>query len=118
MQTVLDILNIKKCIFSAPFDILLGHVLCKQGLLVDLAKIVVIVNLPPPNSVCQLKSKLGHIGYYRKFIRGYAQIIVPMENLLKKDTKYQWNDECQQILDILKEKMVTALILVFPNWEK
>jgi hypothetical protein len=44
-------LNLKKCIFYAPFGILLGHVVCKQGLLVDPAKIVAIVNLRPPNSV-------------------------------------------------------------------
>jgi hypothetical protein len=62
-------LNIKKCIFNAPFGIFLGHVVCKQGLLVDPAKIVVIVNLPPPKSVCQLRATLGHTGYYRKFIR-------------------------------------------------
>jgi hypothetical protein len=41
-----------------------------------------------------------------------------MENLLKKDTKFQWNEDCQQGLDTLKEKMVIALILVFPDWEK
>jgi hypothetical protein len=41
-----------------------------------------------------------------------------MEKLLRKDTKYQWNNECQHGLDTLKEKMVTALILVFPDWEK
>jgi hypothetical protein len=41
-----------------------------------------------------------------------------MEKLLRKDTKYQWNDECQHSLDTLKEKMVTAPILVFPDWEK
>jgi hypothetical protein len=41
-------LNTKKCIFSAPFRILLGNVVCKQGLLVDVSKIVGIVNLPPP----------------------------------------------------------------------
>jgi hypothetical protein len=41
-----------------------------------------------------------------------------MDILMKKDIKYQWNDECQKSLDILKEKMVTALILVFPYWEK
>jgi hypothetical protein len=41
-----------------------------------------------------------------------------MEKLLKKDIKFQWNEECQQILDILKEKMVTSPILVFPNWSK
>jgi hypothetical protein len=87
--------NIKKFIFNAPFGIILVHVVCKQGMFVDPAKIVVIVNLPPPKSVRQLKYTLCHIGYYRKFIRGYAHITRLMEKLLKKDIKYQSNDECQ-----------------------
>jgi hypothetical protein len=58
------------------------------------------------------------MGYYRKFIKGYMHITTPMEKMLRKDTKYQWNDECQQGLANLKEKMVTAPILVFPDWEK
>jgi hypothetical protein len=41
-----------------------------------------------------------------------------MENLLNKDIKFQWNDECQQSLEILKEKMVTAPIFVFPDCSK
>jgi len=41
-----------------------------------------------------------------------------MEKLLKKDVKFQWNYECQQSLDILKEKMVIAPILVLPDWSK
>jgi hypothetical protein len=45
-------LNIKKCIFGTPFGIMLGHIVCRQGLIVDPAKIVVIVNLPPWKSVC------------------------------------------------------------------
>ena len=65
-------LNLKKCIFCVPFGILLGHIVCKQGLMVDPAKIAIIVNLPPPKSVKQLCTTLGHIGYYRKFIKGYA----------------------------------------------
>ena len=40
-------LNLKKCIFCAPFGILLGHIVCKQGLMVDPTKIAIIVNLPP-----------------------------------------------------------------------
>jgi hypothetical protein len=62
-----------------------------------------------------------YIGTYRvlqNFIRGYEQITATMEKFLKKDTKYQWNDECQYSLDVLREKMVTAPILVFPNYEK
>jgi hypothetical protein len=61
---------------------------------------------------------LGHTRYYRKFIKGYVQITTPMEKLLKKEVKYQWNDECQKSLDTLKQNMVTASILVFPNWSK
>ena len=41
-----------------------------------------------------------------------------MENLLKHDVKYEWNEECQKSLDILKERMVTVLILVFLDWKK
>jgi hypothetical protein len=48
-------LNLKKCIFCVPFGILLGHVVCKQGLLVDPAKIAVILDLQPPTSVRQLR---------------------------------------------------------------
>jgi hypothetical protein len=111
-------LNIKKCIFGTPFGILLGHIVCNQGLLVDPAKIAVIVKLPPPKSVRQLRATLGHIGYYRKFIKDYVHIIAPMEKLLKKDTRFQWNEYCRQGLDTLKEKMVTKPIPVFPDWEK
>jgi hypothetical protein len=65
-------LNINKCIFKTPFGILLGHIVCKQGFIVDPAKIAINVNLPPQKSVRQLRATLGHTGYYRKFIKGYA----------------------------------------------
>jgi hypothetical protein len=80
-------LNIKKCIIGTPFGILLGHIVCNQGFLVDSTKIKVIVNLPTPKIFCQLRETLGHIGYYMKFIKGYAQIKAPMEKLLRKHTK-------------------------------
>ena len=79
-------LNLNKCIFRTPFGILLGHIVWKQGLLVDPVKIAVIVNLPPPKTVQQLRETLGNTWYYMKFIKGYVQIIVMMEKLLMKDT--------------------------------
>jgi hypothetical protein len=82
--------------------------------LVDCAKIVVIVNLPPPKLVHQLRATLSNTGHYRNFIKIYAWITAPMEKLLKKYIKFQWNDELQQSLDILKEKIETTPILVFP----
>eukprot|EP00253_Pinus_taeda_P029037 PITA_29037 len=71
-----------------------GHVVCKQGLVVEPAKITVIVNLEASRNVKQLRVMLGHMGYYRKFIKAYAQITVPMEKVLKKDTTLCWDKEC------------------------
>ena len=42
----------------------------------------------------------------------------PMEKLLKKDAKFQWSEQSQEILDVLKNKMVTTPILIFPDWKK
>jgi len=86
--------------------------------MVDPAKIAVILNLEMPSSVKQLHVILGHNGYYRKFIKGYAQITTPMEKLLKKDVTFYWNEDCQKSLDVLKGKMVSVLILVFLDWKK
>jgi hypothetical protein len=56
-------LNLKKSIFFSPFGVLLGHIVCKKGLLVDPSKIAIIVDLPPATSVKQLCTALGHTGY-------------------------------------------------------
>ena len=53
-------LNLKKCTFCVPFGILLGHIVCRKGLMVDPAKIAIIVNVPPPNLVKQLHNIRTH----------------------------------------------------------
>ena len=97
-------LNLRKCIFCAPFGVLLGHVVCDDSILVDPVKVAIIQDLPPSTSVTQLRSTLGHTGYYRKFIRGYTEITAPMENLLKKDVKFEWNEDYQESMDKLEKK--------------
>ena len=108
-------LNLKKCTFLIPFGNLLSHVVWKQGLMVDPAKIAIILNLEAPWSVKQLRATLGHTGYYRKFIKSYAQIKAPMVQILKKDATYCWNDDCMKSLDVLKEKLASTPILVIQN---
>ena len=111
-------MNLNKCIFFAAFGILLGHIVCKEGMLVYPANIVIIVDLPTPITLKQLRGTLVHIGYHNNFIRGYAEITTPMEKLLKKYAKFKWNDKFQKSLDILKKKMVASPILVFIDWKK
>ena len=79
----------------------------------DPAKIVIIFDLLPPAIVKLLQTDLGHTGYYQKFIKGYAKVTAPMEKLLKKDVKFQWSEQFQEILDVLKNNMLIAPILVF-----
>jgi hypothetical protein len=78
-------LNIKKFIFSTPIGILLGHVVCKDGVKVNMEKIKIILDL---KSSVNLKKKIkifpGHTGYYRKFICHYSNITFPMDELLHK----------------------------------
>ena len=62
----------------------------------DPVNIAIIVNLPPLKSIKQLRTMLGHTGYYRKFIKVYAQITALMEKKLKKDIKFEWTPECQE----------------------
>ena len=79
-------LNLKKCLFCVPFGILLGHVVCRQGLMVDPAKIVVIINLEVPRNVKQLRANLGHID-----IIGISSRAMPRcyETSSQKDRKYR-----------------------------
>ena len=111
-------LNLKKCIFAVPFDTLLGHVVCKQGVCVDPAKVAVIVHMEAPETVKQLRALLGYTGYYRRFIRNYTKITAPLEKLLRKSEVFQWTADCRMALDTLKEKLAMAPILVHPDWDK
>ena len=106
-------LNSKKCIFCAPFGMLLGHIICKQGMLVYLAKIALILSFPPPKNVNKIRATLGHTWYYRKFIKGYSSIRAPMERFLKKDVVFVWSQEFQGSFDTLKEKMASTPIIFF-----
>jgi hypothetical protein len=100
-----------------PHGNLLGHIACREGVLVDPAKVAVIVNMPPPMSSKKLHSTLGHTGYYCRFIKSYANISTPLENILKKVKVFQWTLECDKLFETLKDKLNTTPILIFPNWE-
>ena len=59
---------------------------------------------------------LGNTQYHDKFIRNFSSIITPLEELLCKYAKYIWMQEFQQVLGTLKEKLMFAPILIFPEW--
>ena len=98
-------LNIRKCIFVTPIGILLGHIVCKEGIKVNFTKIKIILNLKPPVNPKQVKVLLGHIGYYWKFIRYYSDMNYPLEELLREDQEFKWTEECHISFEKLKKKI-------------
>ena len=68
----------------------LGHVISREGIVVDPANVVTMTNWEAPTSVGEIRSFLGLAGYYRRFIENFSKIAKPMTELLKKDTKFKW----------------------------
>ena len=109
-------LNLKKCIFLTPIGILLGHVVCKDGIKVDMGKIKIILDLKPLTNPKQIRVFLGHTGYYRKFIRHYSDITFPLNELLRHGVEFNRSKDYNDSFELLKRKLVEAPILKFPNW--
>ncbi|GJT89499.1 reverse transcriptase domain-containing protein [Tanacetum coccineum] len=95
---------------------LLGYKVSGARLEVDKAKIDVISKLPPPTSVKGIRSFLGHAGFYRRFIKDFSKIIRSLTKLLEKDTSLEFNDECHQAFNSLKEKLTHTPVIMSPNW--
>ncbi|XP_076890925.1 uncharacterized protein LOC143542148 [Bidens hawaiensis] len=112
------VLSWEKSHFMVQEGIVLGHVVSSRGMEVDKAKIKVISSLPPPKNVKGVRSFLGHPGLYRRFIKGFSVITKPLCNLLLKDVAFDFTNDCLQAFDVLKEKLVQALILQPPDWRK
>lgn len=110
------VLNWEKCHFMVREGIVLGHRISHKGIEVDQAKIEVIEKLPPPTNEKGIRSFLGHAGFYRRFIKDFSKIAKPLTNLLVKDTPFQFNDDCLNAFDTLKQKLTTAPIVTAPDW--
>ena len=109
------VLNWEKCHFMVQEGIVLAHRISTRGIEVDKAKINSIEKLPPPSSVKGIRSFLGHAGFYRRFIKYFSRIAKPLSNLLIQGTPFDFDEECVQDFSILKDKLVSAPIVVEPD---
>ena len=111
------VLNWEKCHFMVTQGIVLGHIVSKNGIEVDKAKFELISNLPTPKCVKDIRSFLGHAGFYRRFISDFSAIACPLCNLLAKDVPFAWSQACEDAFDKLKTMLVSPPIMRSPNWE-
>jgi hypothetical protein len=108
----------EKCEFLRKEVSYLGHVISENGVLPDETKTKVIYEFPSPQTVKQLRSFLGLMSYYRRFIQGFSKLAAPLHKLLKKDAIYEWTDEQERAFRSLKSKLTSPPILRYPDYSR
>ena len=107
-----------KCEFWLKEVGFLGYVISREGIAVDPTKVVTMTNWEAPTSVGEIRSFLGLAEYYRRFIENFSRIAKSMTELLKKDTKFKWTEECDASFQELKKHLVTSPVLILPDQRK
>ena len=97
-----------KCEFWLKEVVFLGNVISGEGIAVDPTKVVTVSKWLAPTTVGEIRSFLGLAGYYWRFIENFSKIAKPMTELLKKDTKFNWTEECEASFQELKKRLVTS----------
>ena len=111
-------LNWEKCHFMVTEGIVLGHTISAAELEVEQEKVLIIRNLMPPTTVKGIRSFLGHVGFYRRFIGDFSKIARPLCTLLEKDTKFYFYESCHNAFEEMKSILVEAPIMAKPNWNR
>jgi hypothetical protein len=107
-----------KCEFlikEIPFS---GHVIWLEGIAVDPDKVNEVLDWKPPTSMSEVRSFLGSVGYYRRFISNFSKIAKPIIELLKKVNQYVWSDAWDEAFENLKKLLTTSPVLAQPDIAK
>ena len=95
--------------------VVLGHIVSRRGIAIDPDKVRVIQTLEPPRTAKEVQIFMGHMNYYRRFIKGYVDMSRPIYGLMHNP---EWIQEYEISFQQLKRGLSTAPILKGPNWEK
>src|SRR6266511_1629935 len=112
----------KKCKFAQKELRFLGHIIFAEGIRMDPDKIAKMVTLSSPTNLKELRSRLGLFFYYRQFIKGFSDITRSMYEFIReengKPVPFEWTAARQKAFEIIKAKLVTAPVIVHPNFNK
>ncbi|XP_059627437.1 uncharacterized mitochondrial protein AtMg00860-like [Cornus florida] len=104
----------EKCDFWQEQIQFLGHVISKDGVSVDSAKVEAVMSWKQPATVTEIHSFFGLARYYRCFIEGFSKIAAPLTRLTRKDVKFVWDHRCEQAFKELKTRLTLAPVLTIP----
>ena len=111
-------INLTKCEFLRSTISLLGHVVGQDLIKMDPALVDSIKQRQPPNNLQALQSFLGLTNYYRRFIKGYADIAHPLTRLLKKSVAWDWSSQHDDSFNKLKQALTSFPVLRMPDFTK
>ena len=105
----------------------LGHIVSEEGVSTDPKKVEAVLNWPVPETVYDVRAFLGFVGYYRRFIKDFSKVVLPLRKLLvglesqgkkaAKHTPVDWDEEEQKSFDTLKVLCCQAPILAYPDYK-
>ena len=104
-----------KCTFAVQKLDFLGHQVSKEGVTPRPQLIKSFSDFPVPKDALNVKKFLGLGGYYRKFVPEFAKIARPLQDLTKKDHKFEWTNDCERAFIELKRLLENAPILKLPD---
>jgi hypothetical protein len=107
--------KLEKCEFDKSLVAFLGYVISPDGIFMDKSKVKTIQCWATPSSVKNVQHFLGFANLYRRFIKGYSKITMPLIALTCKDKPFLWNPKAQATFDTLKMAFTSTLVLIHPN---
>ena len=107
----------EKCQFLQSEIYALGHIISKEGIAPDPSKISILKNLTHPRSQYEAQAFVAFANYYRKFIKGFANIAKPIYDVIKQG-KFNWTNEAAQSFERLRDNLINYPILSCPDFTK
>ena len=108
-------LKLSKCVFAASEVEYLGFVLSEKGVRPQSRLTEAIQNFATPKNKKEVKRFLGLSGFYREFIRGFAEIAAPLNRLTRDQVTFDWNTDCDTSFKALKAGLLCSPVLAFPQ---
>ncbi|WVZ89774.1 hypothetical protein U9M48_036138 [Paspalum notatum var. saurae] len=107
-----------KCAFWLKEVAFLVHILSEKGVAVDPSKVEDVLNWKQPQTVTEIRSFLGLVGYYRRFIKDFSKIAKHMTALTQKNAKFAWSPKCEEAFGTLKKLLTSTPVLAQPDITK
>ncbi|KAL1480922.1 hypothetical protein MTO96_050635 [Rhipicephalus appendiculatus] len=103
----------EKCKFFRDSVVYLGHKVSEEGIYPTAEKIKAVRDAPEPSNITELRAYLGLLNFYGKFLRNLSTVVAPLYELLQKDHKWKWTQQCKKAFEETKEMILNSEVLAF-----